>query len=67
MQLKCLRLLPSATCAGLVGLMTVAGLTDHRGKSFFPIQGRLGVRSTHRSRHRRHGLSLGRVDGRWIT
>jgi putative oxidoreductase len=35
----CLGLLLPAACAGFVGLMTVAGLTDHRGKGFFVFKG----------------------------
>jgi len=37
--LMCLGLLLPAACAGFVGLMTVAGLTDHRGKGFFVFKG----------------------------
>jgi putative oxidoreductase len=35
----CVGLLLPAACAGFVGLMTVAGLTDHRGKGFFVFKG----------------------------
>jgi putative oxidoreductase len=34
-----LGLLLPAACAGFVGLMTVAALTDHRGKGFFVFKG----------------------------
>src|SRR5258708_4630481 len=34
-RLMCLGLLSPAPCAGFVGLMTVAALTDHAGKGFF--------------------------------
>jgi putative oxidoreductase len=37
--LMCVGLLLPATCAAFVGLMTVAGLTDHRGKGFFVFKG----------------------------
>lgn len=37
--LMCLGLLFPAACAGFVGLMSVAALTDHRGKGFFVFKG----------------------------
>jgi putative oxidoreductase len=37
--LMCLGLFLPAASAGFVGLMTVAGLTDHRGKGFFVFKG----------------------------
>jgi putative oxidoreductase len=37
--LMCLGLLFPTACAGFVGLMTVATLTDHRGKGFFVFKG----------------------------
>jgi putative oxidoreductase len=37
--LMCLGLLFPAPCAGFVGLMTVAAMTDHRGKGFFVFKG----------------------------
>lgn len=37
--LMCIGLLFPAPCAGFVGLMTVAALTDHRGKGFFVFKG----------------------------
>jgi putative oxidoreductase len=37
--LMCLGMLFPAPCAAFVGLMTVAGLTDHRGKGFFVFKG----------------------------
>jgi putative oxidoreductase len=37
--LMCLGLLFPAPCAAFVGLMTVAAMTDHRGKGFFVFKG----------------------------